>query len=480
MMKHYAVALRRSSRAAANYHSRDLIKVLRKLAGELHFILTESPTELPPERRVHLIEALPEQAERLRERLGDWAWIELDIPHFPQSSGLGGFDVTTEVRSSANGKPLFNSSVALVVTNGNSSTTYSAETDVVGHSTIWISGNETPKNLIVAPIAEHWSMFSNAPTRKNVVYCPELKYPTQQIDWWHGHLGIKSVNKHVGARVRVAVIDSGCAPHPALGHVNHVGTLQGTRLLNQNMIRGWHGTHVCGIIGGRPTGARGYWGIVPGAELYSICVTPNDMTPTLRTIATAIRRMSQNYKADLINLSYSADSRTEIVIDAVKDAESDGCLCICAAGNYGGFVRWPAAAKEVVAVSAVGEVGRYPVGTMAANQLQSAGVPPGRLAFANFSCYGPEIDCCGPGVGIVSTVPGPSLYDDTWAPHDGTSMATPAVCGILAASLSQNRGYLAMPRDAARAKFARAELVRLCRKVGLPTDKEGNGMPFLT
>jgi subtilisin len=63
---------------------------------------------------------------------------------------------------------------------------------------------------------------------------------------------------------------------------------------------------------------------------------------------------------------------------------------------------------------------------------------------AAFSNAGPEIDLVGPGLGIISTVPG------GYAPMSGTSMACPAVTGIAARVLAKQPSLLAMPRDQAR------------------------------
>jgi putative DNA primase/helicase len=65
-------------------------------------------------------------------------------------------------------------------------------------------------------------------------------------------------------------------------------------------------------------------------------------------------------------------------------AFSRGVLLVAAAGNSGGPVEHPARYRSVIAVSAID----------AANQL------------APFSCRGPEVELCAPGVDVLSTVPG--------------------------------------------------------------------------
>ena len=63
---------------------------------------------------------------------------------------------------------------------------------------------------------------------------------------------------------------------------------------------------------------------------------------------------------------------------------------------------------------------------------------------------------------------------------DGTSMASPAACGALAAILAADPDYLAMPRDTVRAERARQILRSGCRDIGLIAAYEGRGLPAVS
>ncbi len=290
-------------------------------------------------------------------------------------------------------------------------------------------------------------------------------------------MGIRQPNPTSGTGIRIGVVDSGTFPHASLPNVTHVGTFRDNIPRPQNpTCRGIHGTHVAGIIAANPVGPTGYWGLAPGAEVYSANVSSSDIVAAQWDIAHAFHFMTQKRDVHIINFSYSARTRSDIVLDAIVDAAANGCICICAAGNSGGAVEWPARWKHAVAVSALGEVGSCPSGT-----LSSAALPPsgqlGNLQLAKFSCHGSEVNCCAPGVGIVSTVPGDTPNSDWWLPLDGTSMACPAVSGVLARKLATNSTYLHKTgKD--RTDLAWAELRAMCRNVQLPIDQQGDGMPY--
>jgi subtilisin family serine protease len=90
---------------------------------------------------------------------------------------------------------------------------------------------------------------------------------------------------------------------------------------------------------------------------------------------------------------------------------------------------------------------------------------------AAFSNVGPQVDLTGPGVGIVSTVPG------GYAALDGTSMACPAVTGLAAKLLSVRGDILNMSRDQARSDAIAQLLLQAARPLGFGPTYEGHGIP---
>jgi subtilisin len=109
-----------------------------------------------------------------------------------------------------------------------------------------------------------------------------------------------------------------------------------------------------------------------------------------------------------------------------------------------------------------------------ADELQIAASPRSRrhpnLGVASFSCRGPEIDFTAPGVGVVSLLPG------GFGPQSGTSMAAPALTGLLARQLGRNRQLLGAARDQARSDAIVTLAASVARSIGLPASWQGHGL----
>jgi subtilisin len=228
---------------------------------------------------------------------------------------------------------------------------------------------------------------------------------------------------------------------------------------------------VAGIIAGRGAG-EGVRGVAPGASLRSYRVfAAGELGASNYAIIKAIDRAVGD-GCDLINLSLSGSQPDAATRSAIEDARAQGALCVVAAGNdRRGPVGFPASHPQAVGVSAMGRLGLFPSGAVEAGDVAA---PYGRdpLNFvADFSNVGPEIDLIGPGVGIVSTVPG------GYAPMSGTSMACPAVTGAAAVLLSSRRELLSQARDQARADALAQALFESASPLGFDLDFEGHGLP---
>ena len=236
---------------------------------------------------------------------------------------------------------------------------------------------------------------------------------------------------------------------------------------------GDHGTHVAGIIASQGKAPSGKRGVAPGVRLYAYRVFPHSGDgATNYDILRAIERGVAD-GCDLLNLSLGGDDPDEAVREGIKDAFDQGTVCIVAAGNDGRQpVAYPAHWPEVVAVSAAGRIGSYPAtSTEPLDEMAPYAHSDKRVFIAAFSNVGPEIDLTGPGVGIVSTLPG-----GHYGVMSGTSMACPAVTGAVAALLAGKPEILALPRGRERSIAILKLINQAAKPLGFTKELEGLGL----
>ncbi len=387
--------------------------------------------------------------------------------------------VEVEVRSG--NQPLFGAEVILFLRGfGSRSGELKATTNEQGEVRFEFSDFWSASAIIAIPAGGFWPIVLRGPSNSVILDCPPLPDAKDNFGWWHQRLGISNRDDVRGAGISVGVIDTGVGSHPYLTHVEDVGAfIDGAFIPNSGADVDSHGTHVCGTIGARPDSASDYAGIVPGVKLFSARVFPANAGANQLDIVNAIDELSDKHQVDLINMSLGASLGSEIERDAILDALERGTLCVCAAGNSNGSVEFPAAFPETIAVSAIGLLGWGTPGSMPSTRLPLEATRFGddNLFHANFSCFGEQIVAAGPGVGIISTIPPRFGLTKPYASMGGTSMASPAVCGILAAILSNSSAYKALPQNNARSAIGLNLLQQACQSIGLDAKFQGRGMP---
>lgn len=281
-----------------------------------------------------------------------------------------------------------------------------------------------------------------------------------------------SAQDSMGEGIKIAVIDTGVGPHGDLVLEGGLNTVLGEDETDFGDNGRGHGTHVAGIIAARGTPPSGIRGVASGVALRSYRVfAKNANTASNFAIAKAIDRAVQD-RCDLINMSISGGSADPAIEGAITDARSKGSLVFVAAGNDDrAAVGFPASASLALAVSAMGRKGTFPAGTVQSGDIAAPYGNPDRKNFiASFSNIGEEIDLTGPGVGIVSTVPG------GYAPDDGTSMACPAVTGMAARLLATRPDILGMSQTSARSDEMAKLVLQSAKSLGFGPTFEGRGI----
>lgn len=224
------------------------------------------------------------------------------------------------------------------------------------------------------------------------------------VDWGVASYGIPALWKQCqGEGVTVAVVDSGVAPHYALDGVV-VDYRNFTTDSDQYDTLG-HGTHCAGVIGAKAGNAKG---IAPKCKIHSLKVLGHSGMGSNDAVAEAVRYATE-IKCDIISMSLGSSRPDDHLHQAIKDAHEAGIVVVCAAGNDGGSVNFPAAFRETIGVGAVDKSGQV----------------------CEFSSRGKEIVVAAPGADITST-----WLANGYATISGTSMAAPFVAGVLALYIS--------------------------------------------
>ncbi len=468
-MSRWVLATRRlpgsNARSQAMVRLEDLLQLLRRAGCD---VLGGTTTHGALARRLVVLDADDAAIVEVRASLPDAVHLERAIWHEPANQ----LRVTIE----GDGQPLSDARVlAFVEKPDEKPRKVSLTADIAGYISMTLESDESVAMLIVRPWGKFWSKAVPDPRDGAVIQCASL--PAGPRAWWHEVLG---VDPHTpsGRGICVGVIDTGVGPHPCIAAEDAGHFKDGAPPVFPGIDEDGHGTHVAGLIAARASSDEHFSGVATEATL--VCARVFDLTGQAHQgdLANALDALSGIFRADLVNMSLSAPMASRILHDAILDAADRGTLCICAAGNYGGPVRYPAALPECVAVGALGVRGWGAAASLCTLHLPSDGSLYGRddLYLATFSCRGPELDCVAPGVGIISALPS-TRGNAPFAEMDGTSMASPLVCASLAALLSADSSYAPMPRDASRTAKARVVLLQHCTSVGLGGESEGQGCP---
>ena len=233
---------------------------------------------------------------------------------------------------------------------------------------------------------------------------------TEQQNWGLSFIDVQNAWKHAkGDAVKVAVIDTGWVAHQDL-NINFIEGHDATGN-NDPIDRGnYHSTHVSGIIAANCEDRVGVMGVAPNAKLITVKALNDDGAGSFDYILRALE-IVHDLDVDIINMSLgtSMPPFDDRIHNLLKDIAAMNKIVVCASGNDGQSVNYPAKYDEVIAVAAVEASG----------------------TLARFSSTGPELDVAAPGVKIYST-----WNNNQYINLDGTSMACPCISGMIALILS--------------------------------------------
>src|SRR5882757_736164 len=333
---------------------------------------------------------------------------------------------------------------------------------------------ETVTALFINPRSGHWGLWRHRPDLEAGTvnsFTLEPLSMSDAPDWGGIAMRFDQLPSECrGAGIKIALIDSGIAgSHGQLTRIGHgiaIGGGEG-RSWSQDFMG--HGTTCAGIIGAVPDGASGIRGYAPEGDLH-VCRLPPDARCS--DLVAALDYCLEN-SIDLACLGFGCASGSAIVEQRIATAKRHGLGVIAAAGNSAGTVLFPACSAHVMAVGAIGQTGSYPEDSPQAVQANAAVALAGGLFVPPFSCRGPELDLCAPGVAIIGCQ-SPGGY----AICDGTSFAAAHVTALAALILAHhgdfNGGF-------ARRDFQRVErLFQILKDTAQPIGhpwQTGAGLP---
>ena len=440
----------------------------------------------PPHTLVAMLNPLA--VDQLRQRFGAGLVIEEDAPLDPQEppgdrTGFFALSNTLPLSDvlSVEIEVVSDEGVALErasVTVEGSGWIDRAVTDAQGRATVEMFG-ETPgslRRILIKPAGGFWGreilnpVISDGVNRITLASLSVGAGLGQNAGWGTAAMNLVSAGDPTET-VRVAVIDSGLATShedlaPEGGFDFGGGPAPNTSWGNDGS---GHGTHVSGTVAAL-NNAFGVRGLAPGVELFGFRVFPE---ATMSKLIAAVDRCIEN-QIDVANMSLGSTSASILLQQRLLAAREAGVLFVAAAGNSGGPVLFPGGFPEVLCVAAIGRLGTFPDDSPHARHVTDMVSDDGQYFAAGFTCRGPEVDVCAPGVAVISSVP-PNDY----AAFDGTSMASPHVAGFAARLLQLSPGIRAMARGAGRSQALFDAVLGRCQPLGLSPEFQGAGLPVL-
>jgi hypothetical protein len=358
------------------------------------------------------------------------------LPTLSATTGaLGaGFSVTIQVLDDS-GQPVERAEVQLV----GEQWTAKGLTGPDGKIALALYGEapETVTELLVNPQSSFWGFRRHRPELQadSVVTITLQRLSLRDgIDWGGNAMRFDRLPpQYRGAGIKVALIDSGVATtHRRLAKITHGFDVRSGdgRSWSQNQIG--HGTPCAGIISAIADADHGIRGYAQEAELH-VCRLPHDAWCS--DLVAALDYCLQA-GIDIACLGFGCQRGSAMVEQRIVAAKQQGVAMVAAAGNTAAPVQFPACSPHVLAAGAVGQVGTYPQDSLHAAQAAWAEPTAGGLFVPRFSCRGPELDLCAPGVAVVSC-----QSPDSYAACDGTSLAAAHVAALAALILAHHGDF---------------------------------------
>jgi subtilisin len=431
---------------------------------------------------VAIVRMTPKKAAMLRQSTGGALIIEFDRPLLAASQALPypsarapaiamgpGFTTTIQVVTEDD-EPLSQAEVHLI------GRQWAAQgiTSQDGRATLTLFGEtaETVAELVVRPRSGHWGLWRSQPRLEaetvNMVGLRPLP-DAGDATWTTQAMRFDGLpDECQGRGIKIAAIDTGIATsHPTLVGIRQGYDAEGRGQAWSRDPEG-HGTACAAIIAATTDSSNGIRGCAPEAELHACKLSIDACLSDL----VAAFDYCLGADIDIACVGFGSQHGSMIVEQRVLAAKQRGLCVIAAAGSTGGLVQFPACSPNVLAVGAIGKPRTFPYDSPHAASAADA-LPAGEFIVPGFSCKGPEVDVCAPGLAVISCQ-SPNGY----AARDGTSMAAAHVAGLAALVLAHHGDFQRQfaSRDSRRVERLFQILKETAQPIGDPL-QSGAGVP---
>jgi serine protease len=253
--------------------------------------------------------------------------------------------------------------------------------------------------------------------------------PMMGDQWGMKRIGAESAwNMSCGQGVVVAILDTGvsCSLSDSAVKCGGGQSFANDSSSDDTEDRHSHGSHVAGTVAQATNNGLGTVGLAYCASIMPVKVLTDEGFGSNEGISEGIRWATDN-GANVINMSLGGPFPSDVIEDAVNYAHDHGVSVICAAGNSGGPVGFPAAFDNSIAVSALDKNDNL----------------------AHFSSRGPQVAISAAGVDVLQQTIGGDDGKGEFKKFSGTSMSSPSIAAE--AALIYSSGITAP--DAVKAKM---------------------------
>lgn len=232
-----------------------------------------------------------------------------------------------------------------------------------------------------------------------------------QYDWGRNLYQVEKFPHGAGVGVLLFCLDTGLPSHPHLKM-----PLNAFNYTNSDTVNDLQGHQT--LTAGHMYAHDGYVGLAPHADVYVMKVLGDKGSGSTTWTINAVRKAMELWKQHrdkshlfaVMNLSLSSGPQQDQATNAIfREAQREGILIFCAAGNANGAVESPANGPDTFAIASINK----------------------NLKKSSFSSYGPQISWAAPGENVIST--NRTGQYQAWS---GTSAASPNAAGSSAAVLS--------------------------------------------